>query len=68
MDEIIRNLELSDVVNPSPSQGSNMEGLFSQELEDLDSSLSDKFNSISSQTDSIVYDTSQNFDFTFLVL
>ena len=24
MDEIIRNLDLNDVVNPSPSQGSNI--------------------------------------------
>ena len=68
MDEIIRNLDLNDVVNRSSAQGSNNDRLFSQEFEDLNSPLSDIFNSISSQKDSIAYDTSQNFDFTARVL
>ena len=58
MDEIIRNLDLNDVVNPSPSQGSNINQLLCQELEDFDSPLYDIFNSKSSQKNSMVYDSS----------
>ena len=31
-DEIIRNLDLNSVIHPSPSQGSSIDHLFSQEL------------------------------------
>ena len=33
-DKIIRNLDLKSVIHPSPSQGSSLDRLFSQELED----------------------------------
>ena len=67
-DEIIRNLDLRKVIHPSPSQGSSINHLFSQELEDSNSPLSDIFNVLSTQKDFIVYDVNQKFDFTAGVL
>ena len=67
-DEIIRNLDLKRVIHPSPSQGSSIGRLFSQELEDSNSPLSDVFNLLASQKNSIVYDPNQKFDFTAGVL
>ena len=67
-DEIIRNLDLKRVIHPSPSQGSSIDHLFSQELEDSNSPLSDVFNLLASQKNSIVYDPNQKFDFTAGVL
>ena len=67
-DEIIRNLDLKRVIHPSPSQGSSIDRLFSQELEDSNSPLSDVFNMLSSHKYSIIYDSNQKFDFTAGVL
>ena len=69
-DEIIRNLDLKSVIHPSPSQGSSIDRLFSQELDNSNSplELSDVFNLLSSHKDSIVYDSNQKFDFTAGVL
>ena len=67
-DEIIRNLDLKSVIHPSPSQGSSIDRLFSQELENSNSPLSDVFNMLSSHKDSIIYDSNQKFDFTAGVL
>ena len=68
-DEIIRNLDLKSVIiHPSPSQGSSIDHLFSQELQDSNSPLPDVFNMLSSHKDSIIYDSNQKFDFTAGVL
>ena len=67
-DETIQNLDLKSVIHPSPSQGSSIDCLFSQELEDSNSPLSDVFNMLSSHKDSIIYDSNQQFDFTAGVL
>ena len=70
-DEINRNysnLDLKSVILPSRSQGSSINHLFSQELEDSSSPLSDVFNMLSSLKDSIIYDSNQKFDFTAGIL
>ena len=67
-DEIIRNLDLKRIIHPSPSQGSSVDRLFSQELEDSSSPLSDIFNLLASQKNSIIYDLDQKFDFTAVIL
>ena len=67
-DEIIRNLDLKRIIHPSPSQGSSIDCLFSEELEDSNSPLSDIFNLLASQKNSIVYDLDQKFDFTAGIL
>ena len=66
--DIIRNLDLKKVIHPSPSQGSSISHLFAQESEESNSPLSDVFNALSAQKNSIVYDSKQNFDFTAGVL
>ena len=48
-DEIIRNLDLKRIIHPSPSQGPYIDCLFSEELEDSNSPLSDIFNLLASQ-------------------
>ena len=45
-DEIIRNLDFKRVIHPSTSQGSSIDRLFSEELEDSNSPLSDVFKKI----------------------
>ena len=67
-DEIIRNLDLKKVIHPSPSQCSSIDRLFSQELENSNSPLSDIFNVLSTKKDSIFYDVNQKFNFTAGVL
>ena len=67
-DEIIRNLDLKSIIHPSPSQGSSVDRLFSQELKDSSSPLSDIFNLLASQKNSIIYDLDQKFDFTAGIL
>ena len=59
-DEIIRNLDLKKIIHPSPSQSSSIDHLFSQELENSNSPLSDVFNALSSKRNSMVYDLSQS--------
>ena len=67
-DEIIRNLDLKKIIHPSPSQSSSIDHLFSQELENSNSPLSDVFNALSSKRNSMVYDLNQKFDFTAGIL
>ena len=67
-DDIIRNLDVKKVIHPSPSQGSSINHLFAQELEESNSPLSDVFNALSAQKKSIIYDSKQNFDFTAGIL
>ena len=67
-DEIIRNLDLKKIIHPSPSQSSSTDHLFSQELENSNSPLSDVFNALSSKRNSMVYDLNQKFDFTAGIL
>ena len=67
-DEIICNLDLKKVIHPSPSQSSPTDHLFSQELENSNSPLSDIFNALSSKRNSIIYDVNQTFDFTAGIL
>ena len=67
-DEIIRNLDLKKIIHPSPSQSSSIDHLFSQELENSNSPLSDVFNALSSKRNSMVYDLNQKFDFTTGIL
>ena len=61
-------MDLKRVIHPSPSQGSSIDRLFLQELEDSNSPLSDIFNLLASQKNSILYDPNQKFDFTAGVL
>ena len=56
-DDIIHNLDVKNVVHPSPSQGSSINQLFAQELEDSNSPLSDVFNALSAQKNFIIYDS-----------
>ena len=67
-DDIIRNLDVKKIIHPSPSQGSSINHLFAQELEESNSPLSDVFNALSAQKKSIIYDSKQNFDFTAGIL
>ena len=67
-DDIIRNLDVKKVIHPSPSQGSSISHLFAQELEESNSQLSDVFNVLSAQKNSIIYDSKQKFDFTADIL
>ena len=67
-DDIIRNLDVKKIIHPSPSQGSSVNHLFAQELEESNSPLSDVFNALSAQKKSIIYDSKQNFDFTAGIL
>ena len=67
-DDIIRNLDVKKVIHPSPSQGSSISHLFAQELEESNSQLSDVFNVLSAQKNSIIYDSKQKFDFTAGIL
>lgn len=65
MDLILENLDLEEFENSSsPSQNSNIEHLFDQEFEDIDSPLSDLFASISTKSDNFEYNLDQKFDFT----
>ena len=64
-DNIIHNM---DVIHSFPSQGSSINHLFAQELEESNSPLSDVFNALSAQKNSVIYDLKQNFDFTAGVL
>ena len=63
-DEIIRNLDLKNVMHPSPSQSSYTDHLFLKELENSNSPLPDIFNTLSSERNSMIYDVNQKFDFT----
>ena len=67
-DEIIRNLDLKKIIHPSPSQSSSIDHLFSQELENSNSPLSDIFSALSTKKNSMIYDVNQKFDFTAGVL
>ena len=67
-DDIIRNLDVKKVIHPSPSHSSSISHLFAQELEESNSPLSDVFNALSAQKNSVIYDSKQNFDFTACVL
>ena len=67
-DDIIRNLDVKKVIHPSPSQGSSINHLFAQELEESNSPLSNVFNALSAQKKSIIYDSKQNFDFSAGIL
>ena len=67
-DDIICNLDVKKIIYPSPSQGSSINHLFAQELEESNSPLSDVFNALSAQKKSIIYDSTQNFDFTAGIL
>ena len=67
-DDIIRSLDVKKVIHPSPSQGSSISHLFAQELEESNSPLSDVFNVLSAQKNSIIYDSKQKFDFTAGIL
>ena len=61
-------MDLKKVIHPSLSQGSSIDRLFSQELENSNSPRSDIFNVLSTKKNSIVYDVNQKFDFTAGVL
>ena len=67
-DDIIRNLDVKKVIHLSPSQGSSISHLFAQELEESNLPLSDVFNVLSAQKNSIIYDSKQKFDFTAGIL
>ena len=56
------------MIHPSRSQGSSINQLYSQELEESNSPLFDVFNALSAQKDSVIYDLKQNFDFTAGIL
>ena len=56
-DDTIRNLDVKKVIHPSPSQGFSISHLFAQELEESNSPLSDVFNALSAQKNSIIYDS-----------
>ena len=59
---------MRNVIHLSLFQGSSIDCLFSQELEDSNSLLSDIFNVLSTQKDSIIYDVHQKFEFSAGVL
>ena len=59
---------MKKIIHPSPSQGSSINHLFAQELEESNSPLSDVFNALSAQNKSIIYDSKQKFDFTAGIL
>ena len=63
-DEIIRNLDVKNVVHPSPSQGYSINRPFAQELEDSNSPL--MFYLL--KRNSIVYNPNKNFNFTAGIL
>ena len=67
-DDVIHNLDVKNVIHPSPSQGSPINHLFGQELEDSNSPLSDVFNTLFAQKNSVIYDSKENFDFTARIL
>ena len=67
-DNIIHNMDVKNVIHSLPSQGSSINHLFAQELEESNSPLSDVFNALSAQKNSVIYDLKQNFDFTAGVL
>ena len=67
-DNIIHNMDVKIVIHSFSSQGSSINHLFAQELEESNSPLSDVFNALSAQKNSVIYDLNQNFDFTAGVL
>ena len=68
LDDMIPNLDMKTVIHPSPSQGSSINHLFAQELEESNSPLSFVFNALSAQKNSIIYDSKQKFNFTTGIL
>ena len=67
-DDIVRNLDVKKIIQTSPSQGSSINHLFAQELEESNSPLSDVSNAVSAQKKSIIDDSKQKFYFTADIL